>query len=138
MRSATAVVAAAITLAGCAAASTTAASSPPLRHVAVAALPEEPAHDDELRSIEPPGSVDRSDPGAVAAELIVSGLAEQGLEVVDLGVENLAATPTAATVRIAATHRAETATALHTSVYEVDLTRDRGGPWRLAGFRHAH
>ena len=138
MRSVTAVVAAAITLAGCAAASTTGASSPPVRHVAVAALPEEPAHDDELLVTRPSGSVDRSEPAAVAAELIVAGLAEQGLEVVDLGVEILVATPSAATVRVAATHRAETATALHTSVYELDLTRDRGGPWRLARSRHAH
>ncbi len=55
---------------------------------------------------------------------------------VDLGVETLAANGSAAHVRIAATHRTQ-AGAPHTSVYELDLSRDAGGSWRLVGFRQS-
>ncbi len=137
MRTFAAVAAAALTL-GCTASSTAVEGNPPLRHVAIARLAEEPAHDDELPVQQPPGPVDRSDPAAVAAALIVAGLAEQGLQVVDLGVQTLAVNPTAATVRVAATHRAEMAGAPHTSVYELDLTPEPDGSWRVVDFRQAH
>ncbi|WP_370327135.1 hypothetical protein [Euzebya sp.] len=112
--------------------------SPPVRQVAIARLPEQPAHDPELPLDHPPGPIDPSDPAAVAVALIASGLAEEGLEVMDLGVETLLASPDAVTVRVAAAHLAELASAPHTSVYELHLTREPGGTWRLVGYRQAH
>lgn len=138
MRTFAAVAATALVLAGCGSGRTAGDSSPPVRQLAIAALPEEPAHDDALALQPSAEPVDRSDPAAVAVELIVGGLAGQGLGVVDVGVEALAGTATAVTVLVAATHRAGTAAVEHTSVYELDLTRDTGGSWRLAGFRQTH
>ena len=139
MQTLAATAAAALILAGCTAGSSMAVeSSPPLRHVAMAPLPEESAHDDDLPLERSPGPVERSDPAAVAMELILGGLAEQGLEVLDIGVQTVAANPTAATVRVAATHRIETTRAPHTSVYELDLARVPDGTWHLVGFRQAH
>jgi hypothetical protein len=138
MRTLAAVAAAALAVAGCTTGSTAGESSPPVRQVAIAALPEEAAHDDALALQHSAEPVDRSDPAAVAVELIVAGLAEQRLEVVDVGVETLAVTMAAVTVRVAATHRAETTGAAHTSVYELDLARDPGGSWRLVGFGQVH
>jgi hypothetical protein len=138
MRTISVVAAVVLSVAGCTTGNTAGESSPPLRHVAVGPLPEEPAHDDDLPVAQPPRTVDRSDPAAAAVELIVTGLAEQGLEVVDVGVEILATTPAAATVLIAATHRTDTTGAPHTSVYELDLDREPGGTWWLVEFRQVH
>ena len=129
---------AALTLAGCYPHPTAVEGGPPVRHVAISRLPEQPAHHDEVPVAQPPGPLDRSDPVAVAVALIVTGLAEEGLEVVDLGTETLAAKPAVATVRVAASHRQQGGATPHTSVYELDLSRDPGGSWRRVGFRQAH
>ena len=136
MRTVILATSAALALAGCSTAPAVVGGSPPVRHVTVSRLPDQPAHDDERPLEDPAGPVDRDDPAAVGVALVVDGLAEQNLDVVDLGVETLAANPSTATVRIAATHRTE-AGAPHTSIYELDLSRDADGPWRLVGFRQA-
>jgi hypothetical protein len=138
MRTLAAVAAAVLVLLGCTPGGPVGESSPPVRQAAIARLPEQPAHDDDQPVHRPPDSVDLDDPAAVAVELIVAGLAEQGLEVVDVGVETLTVTPKAVTVLVAATHRAEMTGVPHTSVYELDLTRDPGGAWRLVGFGQVH
>jgi hypothetical protein len=126
-----------LALAGCATEpAVVVAGSPPVGHVTIAGLPEQPAHEHDGPLERPAAPMDRDDPAAVAAGLVVEGLAEQDLEVVDLGVDTLAASPSAATVRIAATHQTETGIP-HTSVYELDLSRDPEGSWRLVGFRQA-
>ena len=137
MRSLAIVAAAALSLAGWAPGPTGVEGSPPVRHVAISRLPQQPAHGDERLLDQPPGLTDPSDPAAVAAALVRAGLVGEGLEVVDLGVDALVIGPAAATVRVAATHRSELAGAPHTSVYELDLVRDPGRPWRLAGFLQA-
>lgn len=137
MRNLATVAVATLTLVGCTTSPIAMEDGPPVRHVALSRLPEQPAHDHEVPVAQPPGPVDRSDPAAVAVALIVTGLAEQGLEVVDLGTETLVANPDVATVRIAATHRADVTAAPHTSVYELDLIRDPEGSWRLVDSRQA-
>ncbi len=124
----------ALALAGCSTDPAVVEGSPPVRHIAVSRLPDQPAHDHERPLEHASGPVDQNDPAVVAVALVVDGLAEQNLELVDLGVETLAASPSTATVRIAATHRTE-AGAPHTSIYELDLSHDTGGSWRLVGFR---
>lgn len=132
-----AMLAAALTLAACAG-SAAGGGTPPVRHVELSALPEQHPHDDPVPLDPRGGPVEQGDPAAVAVALIVDGLGEQGLEVVDLGVETARASADAATIRIAATHQAGTSGPSHTSVYEVDLARDPDGPWRSVGFRQAH
>lgn len=127
---------AAVVLAGCSTAPAVMDGSPPARHVTVSRLPDQPAHDHERPLERPAGPVDRDDPAAVAVALVVDGLVEQDLEVVDLGVETLAENTSTATVRIATSHQTE-AGASHTSVYELDLSRDVEGSWRIVGFRQA-
>ena len=128
---------AALTLAACYPNPTSVEVGPPVGHVAISRLPEQPAHH-EMPVAQPPSPLDRSDPVAVAVALIVTGLAEEGLEVVDLGTETLAAQPAVATVRVAATHRPQGGATPYTSVYELDLSRDPDGSWRTVGFRQAH
>ncbi len=137
MRTLATAAVATLTLVGCNTSPIPIGDGPPVRHVAISRLPEQPAHDHEAPVAQPSGPVDRGDPVAVAVALIVTGLAEQGLEVVDLGTETLVANPAVATVRIAATHRADVTAAPHTSVYELDLTRDADGSWRLVDFQQA-
>ena len=137
MRILTTVTFAALTLAGCYPNSTAVEVGPPVGHVAISRLPEQPAHHEVLVA-QAPGPLDRSDPVAVAVGLIVTGLAEESLEVVDLGTETVAAKPAVATVRVAATHRQRGGAAPYTSVYELDLRRDPDGSWRTVGFRQAH
>ena len=137
MRPLAIVTSAALMLAGCATATAPVEGSPPVRHLALSRLAEGPAHDDAL-PVEPAlGPLDQNDPEEVAAALIVAGLAEQGLEVVDVGVQTLARETAAATVRVAATHRARGG-APHTSIYELQLSRRPEASWRLVGFRQAH
>ena len=128
---------AAITLAGCTTRPAAVEGSSPVRHVAVSRLTELPAHDPDAPVVLPSDPVDRGDPEAVAGALIVAGLTEQGLEVVDLGTDTVVATAALATVRVAATHRVDATATPHTSVYELDLTRDRAGSWHLLDFRQA-
>jgi len=137
MRTFTTVTLAAITLAGCTTSPTTVEGSSPVRHVAVSRLPELPAHDPDAPIVLPSDPVDGSDPVAVAQALIVTGLAEQSLEVVDLGTDTRARTAAVATVRVAATHRADATATPYTSVYELSLTRDGQGSWHLLEFRQA-
>ena len=134
MRTLAAVAAAALTLAGCTADHRTDEGSPPVAHIAVSRLPEQPAHDPDRPLRQASASAQQDDAAAVAVAQIVAGLTEQGLEVVDLGVQTLRATPDSVTVRVAVTHQPVAATP-HTSVYELDLARGQRGPWRLAGFR---
>lgn len=128
---------AALTLAACYPNPPAVEVGPPVRHVVISRLPEQPGHPDEVR-VAQPGGLDRSDPVSVAVAVIVTGLAEEGLEVVDLGTETLAATPAVATVRVAATHRPEGGATPYTSIYELDLSRAPDGSWRTVGFRQAH
>ena len=127
---------AALALAGCSMDPAAVEGSPPVRHVAVSGLPDQPAHDHERPLEHPAGPVDRDDPAAVAVAVILGGLAEQDLDLVDLGVESIAANSSTATVRIAAMHRTDTG-APQTSVYELDLSRAAEGSWRLVGFRQS-
>lgn len=105
---------------------------PPVSHVAVERLPQEPAHHpataEELTL--PPGL---SGPAAVAASTITSALRAQGLVVSDVGVETVSSTGDRATVLVTATHVASSA-ATHTSVYELGLVRE-AGRWRIVGYR---
>ena len=137
MRTFATVTLAAITLAGCVRTPPAVEGRPPVRHVVVARLPELPAHDPDAPVVLPSDPVDRSDPEAVAAALVVTGLTKQGLDVVDLGTDTVVATAAVATVRVAATHRADATATPHTSVYELKLTRDRAGSWHLLEFRQA-
>ena len=127
---------AALALVGCSMNPAAVEGSPPVRHIAVSRLPDQPAHDHERPLEYPAGPVDRDDPAAVAVAVIAGGLVEQDLQLVDLGVETLAPNPSTATVRIAATHRTDTG-APQTSVYELDLSRAAEGSWRLVGFRQS-
>ena len=125
-----------LTLAGCATDPSVVDGGPPVRHVTESRVPDQPAHDDDRPVEHAGGRANRDDPAAVAVATVVDGLAEQNLEVVDLGVETLGENPSTATVRIAATHRTQ-AGAAHTSIYELDLSRAAEGSWRLVGFRQA-
>ena len=137
MRTIATVAFAAITLAACTTSSAAVEGSPPVRHVVVSRLPEQPAHDPDAPVVLPSDPVDRGDPEGFAAALIAHGLAEQGLEVVDLGTDTVVATAAVATVRVAVTHRADATATPHTSVHELDLTRDGGRSWHLLEFRQA-
>lgn len=133
-----AAAAAALVLAACTSGgSTTVEGSPPVGHVVITQLPEQPAHEPEQPLDRPSGPVDRGDPAAVAVRIVVVGLAEQGLEVVDLGVHAPFATSDRVTVRVVATHRGGVSAAVHTSAYELDLSRGPAGLWRLVGHRQA-
>lgn len=76
-------------------------------------------------------------PAHVATAIVLDGLAEEGLEVLDFGVEHIAVGSAAATVRVAATHRGAKATAPHMSVYVLALVREGSRRWRLASFEQA-
>ena len=130
-----ATVAAAAVLAACTTSDNRVEDRPPVSHVAISHLPEQPAHDDAARPLEQPTAIDPSDPKAVAAALILEGLEEQGLEVTDLGVETVRARANDVTVRVAVTHEASRSATRHTSIYELGLRRDRGRSWNLVGFR---
>ena len=129
--------AAALALAACTGGSTAVEGSPPVGHVVIALLPELPAHVSEQPLDLPPGPVDRRDPAAVAVGIVVVGLAEQGLEVVDLGVHAPSTTSDRVTVWVVATHRGGVSAAVHASVYELDLARGPAGLWGLVGYRQA-
>lgn len=69
--------------------------------------------------------------------IVVEGLVEQGLEVVDLGVHAPPATSDRVTVRVVATHQDAVSGTVHTSAYELDLNRGPAGVWVLARYRQA-
>lgn len=139
MRTLATITATALTLlAGCTTSRTADRARPSVSQVSIWRLPDQPDHGPDRPTDQPPGPLDRSDPTEVAVAQIVAGLADQGLDVVDLGVDTLRASSAAVTVRVAATHRAGAAGPPHTSVYELDLTRTADGSWQPAGFRQAH
>ncbi len=104
-----------------------------ITRVAIGDLPQEPAHGPELLA-EPVPKVESKDAVAVAVDLVVDGLVEQGLVVLDIGAEPVDIRPGSATVRIAVTHASESG-GLHTSGYELYLLRDTNDRWISAGFR---
>lgn len=123
-----------LVLASCTSADRTGARAdrPAVRHLDVAELPEMPAHDDHDRPVVPT-VVDADDPVAVAVDHLVTGLAAQGLSVVDLGAVTRTSTVDRATVRVLATHRLDDGDS-HTSIYDISLVRERG-VWSVATAR---
>ena len=129
------VAAALVMLAGCTASTTPVQGRPPVAQLALSQLPQQPAHGDERPLLRPSDPDGPDDPAAVAAAVILAGLAEEQREVVDLGIETIQAASQAVTLLVAATHRSGLEAAPHTSVYELDVTRHPDGSWRLASFR---
>ena len=127
-------IAVALTLVGCAAPQgPPARGEPVVRHAPLGRLVDEPAHD-------PPSTVDVPQRGAtaggaaqVATQLIADGLDAQGLDVVDLGVQQTSPSDGAAAVVIAATHESSGGIT-HTSIYLLHLVRTSRG-WALESFR---
>ncbi len=103
-----------------------------ITRVAIVDLPQEPAHGPELLP-QPVPKVEPKDAVAVAVDLVVDGLQEQGLVIIDIGSEPVDISPGSATVRIAATHTSESGD-LHTSGYELYLLQDTHDRWISAGF----
>ena len=122
---------------GCTVKSPEVGSVPPVRHVAVGGLPDQPLHDADqaTNGSSLSGEVDPTNPAAVATDRIIEGLRAQGLEPVDLGAETTASVDDLVTVRVAATHRAGPGATPYTSVYELDLTRGRDGEWEVTRAR---
>ena len=128
---------AALAASGCTLKSPEVGSVPPVRHVAVGRLPDQPLHDADngTNGWSLSGEVEPTDPVTVATARIVGGLRDQGLEVVDLGAETTARVDDLVTVRVAVTHRPGPDATPHTSVYELDLTRGRDGEWEVTRAR---
>ena len=137
MRTLVAVVAATLAVAACDRSTSEVEGTLPVGHVAISRLPEQPVHHDERPLEVARESADRGDPASVATALVRAGLTREGLEVVELGFEIVATSPRAATVRVAASHRSEMPAPSYMSVYELDLVRGPGGPWRLAKLRQS-
>lgn len=137
MRTTILLAVAALAASGCTLKSPEVGSVPPVHHVAVGQLPDQPLHDADqaANGSSLSGDVDPTDPVAVATGRIVGGLRAQGLEVVDLGVEPIARVDDLVTVRVAVTHRAGPGVTPYTSVYELDLTRGRDGEWEVTRAR---
>lgn len=127
-------VAVALTLVGCApSAALSARGEPVVGHAPLDRLVDEPAHDPPTALTVPPRGAAAHGAAQVATRLILDGLDAQGLDVVDLGVQQTARRAGAATVVVAATH-ASSSGATHMSIYQVDLVRARRG-WQLQSFR---
>jgi hypothetical protein len=128
---------AALAASGCTLKSPEVGSFPPVRHVAAGQLPDQPLHDADngTNGSSVSGEVDPTDPVAVATARTVGSLRAQGLEVVDLGAETTVRVDDLVTVRVAVTHRNGPDATPHTSVYELDLTRDRDGVWEVTRAR---
>ncbi|HEX2029009.1 MAG TPA: hypothetical protein VHF25_13520, partial [Nitriliruptorales bacterium] len=103
MRTLATAVTAAVGLVGCTGGNPAAEGRPPIQQVAIADLPDQPAHNPSRPVHQRLGPVDRSDPQAVALALIIAGLAREGLEVVDVGAQTASTSADQATVRVAAT-----------------------------------
>lgn len=123
-----------LVLASCTSADRTGAGAdrPAVRHLGIAELPEMPAHDDHDRPVVPT-VVEADDPVAVAIDHLVTGLAAQGLAVVDLGAVTRSSTIDRATIRVLATHRLDDGDS-HTSIYDISLVHERG-VWSVATAR---
>ena len=130
------IAALALALTGCTTGRAAVEGSPPVRHVTISGLPEQPTNDPDRPLKHPAVSLDRDDPAAVAVTLIEDGLAEEGLQLLDVGVQTRTSRPGAATVRIAATHQAQGGTR-HTSIYELDLARHPKASWRVVTFHQS-
>ena len=127
-------VAVALTLVGCApSAATPARGAPVVGHAPLDRLVDEPAHDPPTALAAPQRGAAGHGAGQVAMRLILDGLDAQGLDVVDVGVQQTIRRAGAATVVVAATH-ASSSGATHTSIYQLDLVRTRRG-WQLQSFR---
>lgn len=128
---------AALAVSGCTPKAPDVGPVPPVRHVAVGRLPDQPLHeaDQAANGLSVSGEVDPTDPVAVATGRIVEGLRAQGLEPMDLGAETTARVDDLVTVRVAVTHRNGPDATPHTSVYELDLARGRDGDWEVTRAR---
>lgn len=105
-------------------------SVPPVRHVEVERLPDQPMHDANASAIRPDAAApDPTDPVAIAIQRIVVGLDAEGLEILDVGAETITVEERRVTVRVEVTHRIDQATTPYTSVYDLDLTRVGDGTW---------
>ena len=106
------------------------ASVPPVRHVEVERLPDQPMHDANDSAIRPDADApDPTDPVAIAIHHTVVGLEAEGLEILDIGAETITVEERRVTVRVAVTHRSGQARTPFTSVYDLDLTRVGGVSW---------
>lgn len=127
---------AALAVSGCTPTTSEAGSAPPIRHVAVGRLPDQPLHDAERPTIDlDAGEPDATDPVAVAIDQLVQGLRAEGLEILDLGGQPVALVDRHVTLHVVATHRTATTATSYTSVYELDLTRGTDGTWFVTGAR---
>lgn len=127
---------AALAVSGCTPTTSEVGSAPPVRHVAVGRLPDQPLHDAERPTIDlDSGQPDATDPVAVAIDQLAQGLRAEGLEILDLGAEPVARVDGRVTVRAVVTHRTAPAATSYTSVYEVDLARGTDGTWFVTGAR---
>ncbi|MFP5252294.1 MAG: hypothetical protein ACLGH4_00675 [Actinomycetes bacterium] len=138
MRTFTVVAVASLAAAGCAPpTSAQVAPVPPVRHVTVSDLPDQPFHDTDepLDTVSLDRAVDATDPVAVAIRRITDGLRAEGLDVIDVGVQELAQAGGRITVRVAVTHRTGPDTTPYTSIYEVDLVESAGGTWVITAAR---
>lgn len=123
-------------LAGCSPGSTSTITDgvPAVRRIALDTLPDGPAHPDSATPIVV-GLPDTGDPVQVATNVLVLGLTQQGLDVLDLGAD-VPGVPSGeqVTVRVAITH-ANSEGVEHTSVYDVDLTRSNDRTWTVVAVR---
>ncbi|MEX0835921.1 MAG: hypothetical protein WD010_07505 [Nitriliruptor sp.] len=127
---------AALAVSGCTPTTSEVGSVPPVRHVVVGGLPDQPLHEAERSTIDlDSGEPDATDPVAVAIDQLVQGLRAQGLEILDLGSETVALVDGHATVRVVVTHGTAPATTSYTSVYELDLIRGGDGAWSVTAAR---
>ena len=105
-------------------------SVPPVQHVEVERLPDQPMHDANASAIRPHATApDPTDPVAIAIHHTVVGLEAEGLEILDVGAETIAVEERRVTVRVAVTHRSGQAGTPYTSVYDLDLTRVGEDAW---------
>lgn len=103
---------------------------PPVRHVEVERLPDQPMHDANASAIRLDADApDPTDPVAIAIHHTVVGLEAEGLEILDVGAATITVEQRRVTVRVAVTHRNGQATTPYTSVYDLDLTRVGDGTW---------
>jgi hypothetical protein len=127
-------VAVALTLVGCAPpAPPPARGAPVVGHAPLDRLVDEPAHGPPTALAAPSRGAAEHGADQVAMRLILEGLEAQGLDVVDLGVQQTTRRAGAATVVVAATHAASSG-ATHMSIYQLDLVRTGRG-WQLQSFR---
>lgn len=110
---------------------TPAGTPPAIGQIDLEQLPDVPHHDGPrpMAFAQP----DAAEPEQVAISQLVDGLAAQGLDVVDVGSTTTGAGPDHRTLRVAVTHQSARS-APHTSVYELELTRDDAGTWTVVSW----